>query len=55
MLRKEGTIIRMDEGDYGLSLPFKLSGDVLATDRIEIRIKETDIKIEEEQEEEVEL
>lgn len=40
MLRKEGDIIMMDEGDYGLSLPFKLSGNVLATDKIKFRIKD---------------
>ncbi len=40
MLRVNGNKIRMDEGDYGLFLPFKISGDVLATDKIEFRIKD---------------
>ena len=40
MLRAEGKKIIMDEGDYGLSLPFKLSGNnILITDTIKFKIK----------------
>lgn len=34
MLRAEGKKIIMNECDYGLELPIKLSGDILATDKI---------------------
>ena len=40
MLKAQGKTIIMDEGDYGLSLPFKVSGgDIMSTDTIEFRIK----------------
>lgn len=40
MLRAEGKRIFMDEGDWGLSLPFKLSGnDILSTDVFQFKIK----------------
>lgn len=39
MLKAEGKKIIMDEYDYGLDLPFKLSGDVLVTDKIVFSIK----------------
>lgn len=39
MLKGEGKKVIMDEYDFGLDLPFKLSGDVLATDKIVFTIK----------------
>ena len=39
MLRAEGKKIIMDEGDYGIKLPFKISGDVLETDKFLFVIK----------------
>ena len=40
MLVAKGKTIVMDEGDYGLSLPFKISGgDILSTDTIKFTIK----------------
>lgn len=39
MLISKGKKIIMDEYDFGLDLPFKLSGDVLATDKIVFTIK----------------
>lgn len=40
MLRAIGKTIIMDEGDYGLDIAFKITGDVLVTDKIEFKIKE---------------
>lgn len=41
MLKSENNKILMDEGDWGLSLPFKLTGDnILSTDVVEFKIKE---------------
>lgn len=40
MLKSQNNKILMDEGDWGLSLPFKLTGDnILSTDVIEFKIK----------------
>ena len=39
MLKSDGKTIIMNEYDYGLDLPFKLSGDVLITDKIVFSIK----------------
>jgi hypothetical protein len=39
MLKGEGKKIIMDEYDYGLDLPFRLSGDILATDKIVFTIR----------------
>ena len=38
-MEANGKTIKMVEGDYGKSLPFKLSGDVLTTDTIKFTIK----------------
>lgn len=40
MLKYENNKIIMDENDYGLELPFSLSGDVEETDKIVFIIKE---------------
>ena len=40
MLKFENNKIIMDENDYGLELPFNLSGDVNAKDKIVFIIKE---------------
>lgn len=39
MLKSDGKTITMNEYDYGLDLPFKLSGDILTTDKIVFSIK----------------
>ena len=39
MLKSDGKTIIMNEYDYGLDLPFKLSGDVLWADKIVFSIK----------------
>lgn len=44
MLRAEGKKIIMNECDYGLDLPFYLSGDILATDKIVFSIKKDEYK-----------
>lgn len=42
MLRSEGKKIFMDEGDWGLSLPFKLSGDnIQSNDIFQFKIKKS--------------
>ena len=41
MLRSENKKIIMDECDYGLDLPFYLSGDILKTDKIIFSIKKS--------------
>ncbi len=41
MLRSEGKKIIMNECDYGLDLPFHLSGDILTTDKIIFSIKKS--------------
>ena len=41
MLRAEGKNITMDEGDYGLPLPIKITGEnIQTTDVIQFKIKE---------------
>lgn len=42
MLKASGKTIIMDEGDYGLDLPFKIRGDILSTDTIKFTIKENE-------------
>lgn len=43
MLKASGKTIIMNEGDYGLGLPFKITGkDVLTTDTFKFTIKENE-------------
>lgn len=42
MLINKGITIEMDEGDYGVSLTYKLKGDVLSSDVIKLKIKNSE-------------
>ena len=39
MLKNQGKTIKMDEGDYGLDLTFRITGNLLSTDTIKFIIK----------------